>query len=84
MTGSEASRDGENPRHLVKWEKDENIILWLFGVSLCPSLALASPETMPLTGVWTGSIGTQAIMACFNAGKNRKHTGNCYYQNDLQ
>ncbi|GHU25568.1 hypothetical protein AGMMS50256_00290 [Betaproteobacteria bacterium] len=48
-------------------------------------LALAyQEEVTPLAGVWTGTIGKQAITACFNAGEYRKDKGSYYYQRYLQ
>ncbi|MDR1934455.1 MAG: hypothetical protein LBS49_02525 [Candidatus Accumulibacter sp.] len=58
-----------------------SLLLLLFA----PILALANPdEKPPLSGVWTGTIGTQAITACFNAGRYQKDTGNYYYQRYLR
>jgi hypothetical protein len=46
-----------------------------------PALALAAPAATPLAGVWTGSIGKQAVTVCFNGFFYG--TGNYYYHRYL-
>jgi hypothetical protein len=50
---------------------------------LASTLALADPDEAPLAGVWTGTLGKQAITACFYAETYPKSTGSYYYQRYL-
>jgi hypothetical protein len=51
---------------------------------VAPILAYGSQMDAPLSGVWTGKIGTHTITACFNGGEYSRGSGSYYYKRHLQ